>query len=98
MVHSERDKDSDKDSHYRMDAIWHFLSTVKGGDGCLTFSTLSKVARLVLVIAHSNADEERVFSMVRKNKTPFCPNLQLDNNSSKPANYEATCSYSGAMP
>ena len=41
VVHSERDEDC----HYRMDIIWHFLSTAKGGDGCLTFPTLSNIAR-----------------------------------------------------
>lgn len=30
---------------------------------------------LVLLIPHSNAQEERIFSMVRKNKTAFRPNL-----------------------
>ena len=32
----------------------------------------------VLVVPHSNASEERVFSMVRNNKTPFRPSLGLD--------------------
>ena len=44
----------------------------------LRFPKLAKVARLVLVIPHSNADEERVFSMVTKNKTVFRSNLKLD--------------------
>jgi hypothetical protein len=39
------------------------------------FARLSRVAMLVLVIPHSNAEEERVFSMVRKNKTSFRPSL-----------------------
>ena len=39
---------------------------------------LSKIAKLILVIPHSNAEEERVFSMVRKNKTPFRPNLDIE--------------------
>ena len=30
---------------------------------------------MVLTIPHSNAEEERLFSMVRKNKTAFRPNL-----------------------
>lgn len=42
------------------------------------FKKLCRIAKLVLVIPHSNADEERVFSMVRKNKTPFRPSLSLD--------------------
>ena len=35
-------------------------------------------AKLVLVPPHSNAGEERVFSIIRKNKTPFRPNLGID--------------------
>ncbi len=72
------DDEEDEHCHYRMDVLWHYLSLVKGGDGRLTFPRLSKTAKLVLIIPHSNADEERVFSMVRKNKTPFRPNLSLD--------------------
>lgn len=60
--------ESDDDTHYRMDVIWHYLSTLKSGDGRFRFKRLSEVAMLVLTIPHSNADEERVFSMVRKNK------------------------------
>ena len=33
---------------------------------------------LVLVLPHSNAAEERVFSMVTKNETAFRPSLKLD--------------------
>ena len=32
----------------------------------------------MLCIAHSNAGEERVFSLERQNKTPFHPNLALN--------------------
>jgi hypothetical protein len=53
--------EEDGDEHYRMDIIWHYLSTVKSGDGRLRFKKLSKIAMLVLTIPHSNADEERVF-------------------------------------
>ena len=35
------------------------------------FDILFKVIKLVLVLPHSNASEERVFSIVRKNKTTF---------------------------
>lgn len=64
--------------HYRYDTIWAYLSTLKGADGMLRFSKLSKVSQVVLVIPHSNAQEERVFSMITKNKTAFRPNLKLD--------------------
>ena len=51
---------------------------LKGSDGRPTFSRLSKIAKLVLVLPHSNAGEERVFSIIRKNKTPFRPNIGID--------------------
>lgn len=70
--------EEDGEVHYRMDIFWHYLSTLKSGDSRLRFRRLSKVAKLVLTIPHSNAEEERVFSMVRKNKTPFRPSLGLD--------------------
>ena len=60
---------------YRMDVVWHHMSTMRAVDSTYRFARLSKVARLVLIIPHSNAQEERVFSMVRKNKTAFRPSL-----------------------
>ena len=65
--------------YYRMDVLWAYLATVKDSvTGQLTFSRLAKVAKLVLTIPHSNADEERVFSLVRQNKTDFRNSLALD--------------------
>lgn len=69
--------EEDGDKHYRMDVLWHY-STLKSGNGRQRFKWLSKIAMLVLTIPHSNADKERVFSMVRKNKTSFHPSLGLD--------------------
>ena len=48
---------------------------MKNVDGSLRFEKLGQVARLVLTIPHSNAAEERVFSIIRKNLTCFRPNL-----------------------
>lgn len=62
-------------THYRMDIIWNHLSSMKAPDGTLRFHRLCQIAKLVMVIPHSNAQEERVFSMVRKNKTSFRPSL-----------------------
>ena len=47
-------------------------------DGVLRFRWLANVSKLVLILPHSNASEERVFSMITKNKTSFRPNLKLD--------------------
>ena len=52
--------------------------TLMSGDGYQRFKKLCRIAKLVLVIPHSNTGEERVFSMVRKNKTPFRPSFSLE--------------------
>ena len=54
------------------DVIWHYLSSLRAADNS---SRLARVAKLVLTIPHSNAQEEKLFSMVRKNKTAFRPSL-----------------------
>ena len=64
--------------HYRMDILWNYLNEMKGPDGAFLFKRLASVALLVLTLPHSNAEEERVFSMVTKNKTKFRPSLKLD--------------------
>ena len=63
---------------YRMDVIWAYLSQMKLANGELRYKRLSDVAKLVLIIPHSNAGEERVFSMIRKNKTAFRPSMNVD--------------------
>ena len=75
LVKEDKDEDSRK---YRMGVIWAYLSAVKNIDGKFIFERLAKVALLVLTIPHSNAQEERVFSLVTKNKTKFRPSLKLD--------------------
>jgi len=78
LVHEDDDKyDDDRSTrYYRMDMIWNYdLSNMRLPDGYLCFPKLSQIARLILVIPHSNAEEERLFSLVRKNKTAFRPNL-----------------------
>jgi len=62
-------------TYYRMDVLWHYLSSMRAADNSLRFPRLTKIAKLVLTIPHSNAQEERLFSMVRKNKTAFRPSL-----------------------
>ena len=62
-------------NYHRMDVLWHYLSTLKAADNSFRFPRLTSVAKLVLTIPHSNAQEERLFSMVRKNKTAFRPSL-----------------------
>ena len=70
--------EEDEVKHFRIDKLWAYLRTAQYPDGSLIFAKLAKVALLVLTLPHSNAEEERVFSMVTKNKTKFRPNLKLD--------------------
>lgn len=56
------------DNEYRMDIIWGYLKPL--------FPLLAEVALSVLVIPHSNAGEERVFSMVRKKLNEFRSRLE----------------------
>ena len=65
--------------HYRADTLWwHIGHMVVPDSSCQRFSHLLKVAELVLILPHSNAGEERLFSMVRKNKTDSRSRLKLD--------------------
>ena len=59
----------------KADTVWNQLGNMRRRDGQLRFQRLARVAKLVLTMPHSNAADERVFSMIRKNKTPFRPNL-----------------------
>ena len=59
-----------------MDSIWSFTGQMKDHtENALLFPCLWKVVRLILTIPHSIAEEERVFSTVRKSKTCFRPRL-----------------------
>lgn len=71
----EEAKAETSDGRYRVDVIWNFIHCMKRPDGQSQFPRLSSIALLVLTIPHSNATEERVFSLIRKNKTAFRPNL-----------------------
>ena len=57
----EIDTASEKKQYHRMDVTWAFLLEMKNITSSLRFGTLSTVARLVLVILHSNTVEKRVF-------------------------------------
>ena len=63
------DDDSTEVTYHRMDMIWGSLQE--------KLPNLSKVASAVLTIPHSNAGEERVFSMIKKNKTDFRSKMDL---------------------
>ena len=63
---------------HSMDIIWGHLATKSNVDGSSQFRLLSQVAMLGLTIPHSNTAEEHVFSIVRRNKTHFRPNLDAE--------------------
>ena len=69
VVEKLDDDSAEAVTYHRMDMIWGSLQE--------KLPNLSKVALAVLTIPQSNAGEERVFSMIRKNKTDFCSNLDL---------------------
>ena len=62
-----------------MDRIWAYLGSMRDSlTGHLRFERLARVAKLVLTLPHSNADEERGFSFIKMNKTPVRNALKLN--------------------
>ena len=67
------------DKYYHVDLFWGYLKSMKKpGTNVLEFENLFKIANAVLTIPHSNAGEERIFSLINKNKTPSRNSLSLD--------------------
>ena len=62
---------------FHMDVIWGQLNATKSADGAPRFDLLARVALTVLCLPHSNAEEERVFSMTGKNKQAECSSLEV---------------------
>ena len=60
----------------RIDVAWHCISQIKDpASGNDKYGNISAVMKGILVIFHSNADCERIFSLVTKNKTDYRVNL-----------------------
>ena len=55
-----------------------FLTDSSQVTGVKLFQSLATIAKLVLVLPHSNVDAERVFSLVGLNKTKTRNSLALD--------------------
>lgn len=69
----------DKKTYHRMDVLWGYLATKQDFlNEELMFPRLGKVAKLVLTIPHSNAPEERVFTLVNMNKSDHRASLDVD--------------------
>lgn len=73
-------KDVEDDPYYHVDILWGYLKGVKTpGTNSLEFDLLFRVAEVVMTIPHSNAGEERIFSLInKKNKTPSRSSLNLN--------------------
>lgn len=70
----------DNEQYIKDSVIWNYLSILKDKiTGDLRFRKLSAIAKLVLTLPHSNADEERVFSLIRKNKILSRSSLDINN-------------------
>lgn len=66
------------DGCHQIDILWGYLRTIKKpGSSILEFDLLFQVAELIMTIPHSNAGEERIFSLINKNKTPSRSSLEL---------------------
>jgi hypothetical protein len=61
----------------RIDEAWAQLSAKTDFSGRKEYDILARVMLGILTIFHANADCERIFSVVRKNKTESRPSLQL---------------------
>ena len=60
-----------------INVVWGHLKQTNTLNGCrLPFPNLTQVAKMVLVLPHSNAGEERVFSLVPLNKTSYQSGLE----------------------
>ena len=69
LVTSETEFDQRRKREIRMDVIWGYLRH--------RFPDLAAIALTVLIVPHSNAAEESVFSVIRKNKNEFRARLKL---------------------
>ena len=67
------------DKVYRIDVLWYHLFKMNIHETTRSkFCNLFELAKVVLCIIHSNAEEESVFSRVRKNLTPQHASLEIE--------------------
>nr|XP_042899054.1 uncharacterized protein LOC122269520 [Parasteatoda tepidariorum] len=52
-----------------IDVQWSMISQMKGADGMFKYEKLGNIVLSILLIPHSNSECERIFSLVRKNRT-----------------------------
>lgn len=61
-----------------VDRQWNEIANLRNLDGILKYPNLAKAMKGLCCLTHSNADVERVFSLVRKNQTVFRPTLSTE--------------------
>ena len=67
VFESLKDDDGENFFHYRMDVIWYYIASMKiAGLNAKHFKLLPKIAQIVLIIPHSYAELEKLFSIVKK--------------------------------
>ena len=71
----DSDINSDVISLNRAEDAWYAVAKLCDGNGSTKYKHLPNVMLGLLSIFHSNAECERLFSLVTKNKTKFRPNL-----------------------
>ena len=67
--------DANDEKFERVDVFWSNMLAVRDENGQKKYHLLAGVMLGILTIFHSNADSERIFSVVTKNKCKFRPNL-----------------------
>ena len=65
-------------TNIRNDEVWHQLKNWRDVDGAYPFQELASIMLAILTIPHSNADSERIFSVVRKNRTETRSSMSVE--------------------
>eukprot|EP00795_Rhopilema_esculentum_P011061 gene11061-19920_t len=66
----KKEMDGEISFHFRIDVLWSYIADMKiTGSNAKRLKFLSKLAEINLIILHSNAELERLFSIVKKNKS-----------------------------
>lgn len=68
----------DMDFDVEVCEFWKNISNVKDGDSNTTFPLLNKLVSFVLILPHSSATVERLFSVINLNKTKIKNKLSTD--------------------
>ena len=74
-----KDEDDNKIVQYHVDILWYYIASMRLPETSIShFKVLPRIAVIVLVPPHSNSSLERLFTVIRKNKTDMRSSLKLD--------------------